>query len=276
MFRWIVSSFIVLACSASDVRASVAGNALYFDGVDDLVRIPDAPHLRFDNQQSFTIEGWFNLMGAINDGRKLISKRDSSTTVAMIDIRIDESGPVLAKYRDTAGVVEIIGGGSTVQMDNWYHFAVRKDADSDTWSMFINGDLKSTKPTLLGDMTPYADLLFGETEYPADVNFVGVMDEVRIWGSARTDSEIAQHYDQIIGDPHSQPDLVGYWNFDELPDDQQVLDSSSFEHFGSLGNTLVVGVDDPIRIVSTAPLVPEPSTALLFGVASIAALRRRR
>src|SRR5262249_32319913 len=81
----------------------------------------------------------------------------------------------------------------------------------------------------------------------------GEMDEVRIWNIVRTPAEIAANFNRHVA-PDSQG-LLGYWQFDEAIDQQQISDSSIYGNHGVLGDSPAPASNDPARIPSTAPIV---------------------
>ena len=73
----------------------------------------------------------------------------------------------------------------------------------------------------------------------------GEMDEVRIWEHARSEEEIRGTMNRRL--TGSEPGLAGYWNYNEVLDDQNVYDFSPYGSHGTLGADLNPGGDDPIR-----------------------------
>jgi hypothetical protein len=77
-----------------------------------------------------------------------------------------------------------------------------------------------------------------------------MIDEIRIWELARTETEIGNSYDTSV-DPNTAG-LLGYWSFNNV--DQKITDVSSFENHGSLGINTASGSDDPVHLDSTVLL----------------------
>lgn len=77
--------------------------------------------------------------------------------------------------------------------------------------------------------------------------FIGLLDEVRIWSVARTQSEIQTARYSCIS-PQSSG-LVGYWRFDESGG-QTLLDASMAGNDGTLGPTAGEETADPTRVAS--------------------------
>ncbi len=71
-----------------------------------------------------------------------------------------------------------------------------------------------------------SELYFGALDLPSD--YEGLMDEVRVWNSVRTESQIADAYQRKLSDAEIEnaTDLVGYWDFDEKNGDGAYVDLS--------------------------------------------------
>ncbi len=93
----------------------------------------------------------------------------------------------------------------------------------------------------------------------------GVMDEVRIWDYARTESQIDDNYNRLV-DPN-EDGLIAYYNFDESLSSQSVNDLSGYHNNGVL--------DGAVHVPSTVMIIPEPTTVLLFSFGTLI-LRRKQ
>ncbi len=201
------------------------GMGLGLDGINDWVNIPDLT-LAGD----FTIEGWFNLASGI-DYRDAIFGQEGS-------------GPDI---HFSAGRVRLYAYGIRVTAktpllaDTWGHIAITRSGSNLT--VYVNGVKDAT----------------GRWNGPLSIKAIGrgnrgfakgMMDEIRIWELARTETEIGNSYATSV-DPNAAG-LMGYWRFNDA--DQIITDASSFANHGTLGISNATGADDPIRLDSTVPL----------------------
>jgi hypothetical protein len=124
-------------------------------------------------------------------------------------------------------------------------------ADGATFRIYINGEFVNQSNCSFGGENTNP-LHIGNSDQCPDT-FPGLIDEVRIWNTAKSDFEIELSHDCTFDNPPA--DLVGYWKFDEKESSQAILDSSLSGFDGSLGADLDPGDDDPVRIASTAPLI---------------------
>jgi hypothetical protein len=138
---------------------------------------------------------------------------------------------------------------------DWHHLAMTYSTVTNLLDLFIDGDPIS-QVTGPGGITHSADLGIGNTpttEFMDIAAFDGLIDEVRIWSTARGE-------DQIRADMHraltgSELGLVGYWNFDE-GSGQIAHDLTANQNHGTLGLDAGAGGDshDPNWVASGAPI----------------------
>ena len=131
-----------------------------------------------------------------------------------------------------------------MEAGRWYHFAgIYEEGDL---REYRNGDLIGTVTQELN--IPAVDfVLFGMKEG----SFHGLIDEVRIWNVARTPEQIQANWNRSLrGD---EPGLVGYWRLDE-GSGQAIMDASPRQNDGRLGSTTGPDQNDPVWVVSDAPI----------------------
>ncbi|WP_157534099.1 LamG domain-containing protein [Moritella sp. JT01] len=82
-------------------------------------------------------------------------------------------------------------------------------------ALFVNGEKIKQKDTLFHDKAPLTltDIGKGKTDY-----LNGLIDEVRVWGEARSDLEIAQNYytSLVSLTDRDNAGLLGYWGFNDF------------------------------------------------------------
>ncbi len=288
----VVIALLVLPFSASG--SGLAGNAVHFDGVDDLVWIADSSSL--DLGYTATIELWICPDTSVTGERlRLVDKSDGLTVTSQRSFELSIGGNSSNGQGESVTPDFFSGQGDgwvtcnsdwTFQPNQWVHLAMTYDAIEGYASVFINGELRRTVTRTSGSYSTITDpilatdlpILLGYSTFGYNVGhteaaFDGLMDEVRIWNTARSDSEIAASYNKIVAP--SSTGLVGYYNFDEALADQHVFDATSFDNDGMLGDSLAISLDDPVRVTSTAPIVPEPATLSLLALGALSLFRRR-
>ncbi len=171
-------------------RAGRYGNALEFDGAS-YVDLGNPASLKLTG--SMTLSAWINISsepwddGAIvaklgSAGWQLKTSRDTGARTAAIEISSNGSDSI-QRY-----------GASTLMTDRWYHVAGVYDAESRTLDVYVNGVLDNglligTVPGAQVDADLNASV--GQrTGYPGAFNFLGAIDEVRVFDRALTAAEV--------------------------------------------------------------------------------------
>ncbi|XP_077978069.1 uncharacterized protein LOC144433608 [Glandiceps talaboti] len=209
--------------------------ALYFDGVDDYVILNSIQTLQVD--ESFTVETWIYLPDSYPDTQIPIICSQDSTFCLYI-----ETGLLYGQVGDN-----LVNGTSVIQSNTWNHATMRYDAQNHQLDLFING---TTLPSpgaeaTLTDASPYT-WVNETTLYLGKGNgtyFVGIMDEVRVWGLALLDEEIDEHM-QLAGLQRQRHKklLEAHYSMDSEAEGATVLlDSGLYGHNGQIqGNAIFV------------------------------------
>ena len=179
----------------ADVEISLSpirGKSARLDGIGNFISIDSW----YDEEisESFTIELWINI--------------DLTPTLSTI---VDMGGQFQLYHDDTnlktsIGGVELSTALPTLQ--NWHHVACVMDTN--TFIFYIDGDSVDSAPcTIIPDGDP---IRVGKNRLLGQF-FDGWVDDLRVWDSAREQSEIQRNKDRaLFGDDKG---LVGYWKFDE-------------------------------------------------------------
>jgi YD repeat-containing protein len=157
------------------------GNALSFDGVDDVVEVTDASDLRLRTTQ--TIAGWVNLSQLPAGWVRLIGK--GTGTSRNYGVWLSPSGEIL--YQIVSSSEEWGNLFSTTQLSagSWYHIAATYDGTA--MRLYINGQEDVSVAYTSVPVVSADPLTFGYTDgYPY---FPGRLDEVKLYARALSASE---------------------------------------------------------------------------------------
>lgn len=225
--------------------------ALQFDGVDDFASIADKGD--FDFEEAFTVEAWVKPFSVTGPVRRIVTGQRSPQPWPLRGWGIEQGSYdpgywVCWACSGELPSVHCLGAASghaeRLQAGVWHHLAGTYDGTG--VSIYQNG-LLANRVYHWGDVT---DVSFVHLGSP-DPSFDGLLDEVRVWNVARTESEIQADMNRTLrGD---EPGLVGYWRLDE-GSGQAILDTSSHSNHGRLGSTSGPDGDDPTWVVSDAPI----------------------
>lgn len=193
-----------------------SGNCLDFGIANEFVTVPYSASLQ---PTDITLEMWINQHGPTvgTSSASIINHRNGfgttwySWAVFVGDggnINVHTEGP--STWSDVTSVP--VG---TIQQNQWYHFAFTYNATTTQTEIYVNGVL--TGGQITGNQLHYQANMptrIGEWNKVGTSNpFNGQIDEVRIWNTARTQTQIRDNMCQpLLG---NEAGLVGYWNMNE-------------------------------------------------------------
>ena len=160
------------------------GSALSFDGVNDLVTVPDSASL--DVTSAMTMMAWVNpstFGGA--DWRTVLLKEQPNTLAYALYSNADNGRP--------AGFVRIttdreVRGTAALPLNTWSHLAATYGGG--TLRLYVNGVQVATRAQTGNVATSAAPLRFGGNNVWGEW-FAGRIDEVRVYDRALTAAQIA-------------------------------------------------------------------------------------
>ncbi|MHC4549881.1 MAG: LamG-like jellyroll fold domain-containing protein [Planctomycetota bacterium] len=221
-----------------------AGRALRCDGIDDFVRVAARPEFA-PGTGSWTVECWV----LVDDPARANGLLECADGDFVNGWRLGQGPtPPFHFSVDGAGGTRQALGGPGPTAATWHHVAGVYDSALGTTRLYVDGVLEATDASgAAGAATPTADLVFATY---AQANYLqGVLDEVRLWSTARSEADLARdRYRALTG---NEPGFVGYWRLDE-PFGQGLADLSPNANTGSLGADGNAAPDDPVRVASTA------------------------
>jgi hypothetical protein len=179
-----------------------AGNALSFDGTDDIVTTP----LSISGLGAFTLEGWIYPKIAGNS-IAFFGQNDA------IEFGFGNASTITG-WSANGSSVSWAFDGTTFPLNTWHHVAYV--GNGTTLSLYVDGQLKATGGTTTANYGVSGDKFnIGASVWDiADNKFSGIIDEVRVWNVARTQTEIQDNMNGEI-DPSTATGLVAYYSFDQ-------------------------------------------------------------
>jgi hypothetical protein len=213
--------------------ASGAGTAIRFDGVDDLVAIPDSPAFdAIENGDALTIEAWVRVDAWYDGWFSIVNKYEANTDLGWT-FQINETGGMEFNTGDGAS------SGFVPALHQWNHLAVAYDRSEGVIRFFVNGQqisqsaFSSDIPDTSGESFYLSFNPFGGDEFSN-----GAIDELQLWDRARSQAEIAADMSRPL--TGNESGLVGYWPFNEAGGD--VAHDLSGHHLDGL-----LGAGDPSK-----------------------------
>jgi Concanavalin A-like lectin/glucanases superfamily/Pectate lyase superfamily protein len=167
--------------------------------------IADDPATDFDLASEFTLSAYVNFDSLASGRQKIIYKGNNSQDSINYSLgKYEWSGKIELLFSINGTVTRLLST-STLNTSTWYHVAATFDGS--TACIYIDGDLDAStsvsgSPDTLSAETLYLGSLRGQADW-----FDGKLDEVRIYDTALSESDIADLPDDAT--------LVAHWDFDE-------------------------------------------------------------
>ena len=196
--------FFALLMSAS-AAFSQAGNALHFDGTNDMV-VCGLPTV-FNNIQTndFTIEAWVRPTSGIFS--RIVFAQFSTSNFAALST----GGTANIYFYVVAGGINYsISTTANLPLNQWTHVAARWTAATQSVTVFFNG-VQQAGTGGGTSSTGTSGLMTIGTRPGGAQYFPGNIDEVRIWSEARSLCEIQSNMNRHFTGPETN--LVSFYDF---------------------------------------------------------------
>lgn len=197
----VLGQFMVVQQSVDGV-SPVRGNMYVFDGIDD--------YMDFGNQAQFnitndiTIEAWVK-MSNLGGNQKIVTKFGDIIGDDAYSLEAINGEP---QFRLKFGATWIIlAAGMNLNANEWYHIAGIYDGA--TMKIYVNG-VEQNSMAQTGAFEVSAST-FKIGAWAGGEHWNGSMDEVRVWNTARTQTELRENKHLTLNG--SESNLVAYYQF---------------------------------------------------------------
>ncbi len=190
------------------VYSQFSGNALDFDGANDMVVVPSVPALFGTlGSSDFTVEAWVYPRTAVFS--RIFYAQFATNNFATVSTGGTAN---IYFYVIVNGTTYSVATSANMPLNQWTHVTARWTASTLTPQVFYNGVLQTginggTSSTGTSGLTVLGSRPGGAQYFP------GSMDEVRLWSEARTQCEISNNYMHSI--TGVQPNLVMNYDFNQ-------------------------------------------------------------
>ncbi len=170
--------------------AGKVGQAFSLDGASNVV-ITNTPGLNPTN--ALTIETWVYVTGGNGDNRDIIGK-DGESSDRQYLLSVSDVNRFRAHIWTTNGMPVFFDGGTSVQLNTWYHIAMTYDG---TWlNLYVNGVADGSQSTNSPIITTTQPLRIGGGSIEDDdpFYFPGLIDEPTLYRRALSATEIENIY----------------------------------------------------------------------------------
>ena len=224
-----ITSYENLLASAATAAESYNNYALNFDGSNEYVQISNSNDINTgsNNHTQKTIEAWFSVVDKDLTSRKQ-TIYEQGGTVRGLNIYIYGGLLYVGGWNEPSNESNWNPGTflstSSIENNTWYHVAFTLDGgssvSSNAFKGYLNGvEFGSGDGSKLwnhgGDVSlaRNKDTKFHDGDYNNEKYFDGKIDEVRLWNTTRTQTQIAAKKDTVLNGNESG--LTSYYNFQE-------------------------------------------------------------
>jgi len=238
--------------AATPSKKSSIGSSLKFDGTNDFVSF-ELDRITLKN--ALTLEGWFKT-GVSGKDMVIFESTNETGDQTLFQIGLNASGQFVASS-GFGGSLNTFTSTDAYNDEFWYHYAIAHDGstatiyiDGKSVGSVIDGPMDSIRTrTVIGRSNPVA--------YATGSNyFEGLLDEIRLWDYARTETQINATMNQIIPgnekgivDADGKLGLSAYWMISEGRG-ALITDATPHNHTGNLMNYQTVKVSATDSIVT--------------------------
>jgi hypothetical protein len=189
-------------------KAQFSGNALDFDGTNDMVVCSTVPAM-FSNiaTNDFTIEAWVNPRGSAF--QRIFFAQPSTTNFVSLGT---STGNVIYFYVIKNSTTYSIATTASIPQNQWTHVAARWTASTNAVEVFFNGVLQAGANGGSSSTGTSGLMVLGSRPGGAQY-FNGGLDEIRVWNEARTQCEIINNMNNSI--TGVQTNLLVNYNFNQ-------------------------------------------------------------
>lgn len=210
--NWIASNNNALSGICGGQEAS----ALNFDGVNDYVSLGNLPSINFEKTNMFTLESWIKTATTTSE-KPIISKMINSSPFRGYELLMTSDGKIglylINNY--PSNYIRVETQANNFNNNQWHHIAVSYNGNSNASgiAIYVDGFMQPVNVianSLNDTITTTAELRLGVRTSSTNY-FNGSIDEVRIWNTVRTTSEIMDYKNcSLVGNENG---LLASYNF---------------------------------------------------------------
>jgi len=181
--------------------------SITFDGKDDYIELPE---MECDFSRGFTLEAWVYFESFPLSVKIFASGSQETNSFYLSNINRTEGIMLLVRNDEQAKGHYV--REKTVEQGKWNHITFTIDA-SENSQLYKDGNEIAQKPVYLPLNIKRTKNCIGRSNTHVGYFFHGLLGEIRLWNTARSEAEIAQNMNRRL--TGNEPGLVGYWPLNE-------------------------------------------------------------
>ncbi|PIZ14489.1 hypothetical protein COY52_12445, partial [Candidatus Desantisbacteria bacterium CG_4_10_14_0_8_um_filter_48_22] len=184
--------------TGTSITAGISVRARQFSTLSDYVVVPNDPSLQ--SSGSMTIEAWIYPTSFTSSEAKIVDKGDDSlSSNNEYQFFLESSGRVYFIMHHGSSFNQCFSTAA-VSLNQWNHVAAVYNKAAGMMCLYINGVPDDTENNTYGANVLNYNVWIGRDEHYSSRRFSGIIDEVRISNTARSETEIR---DAAAGEPRS-------------------------------------------------------------------------
>ncbi len=183
------------------VVEGVLGDALEFDGTDDVIEVPLQPSITFEQGDSFSVMAWIktSVHPSLNDG--IVGNYRASTAEFWALLANDAAGGVTLYLRDVGRAhTSRLDSPDPINTDTWIHVAGVRDQQKKEAYLYLDGEVVVSMPDETENINSGQSIWIGDH---LNRYYDGLMDDVRIYSHALGEAEILAAMEGSEGYPYA-------------------------------------------------------------------------
>lgn len=179
-----------IGVTATKDRFGTTDRAFYFDGMDDVIIIPEAEQLVFTNE--FTINLWVKATSVKSQSIVFTTPTETTASYSLAMSLTSEYDTNDIIFSTTPDIEKEELRKLSYEKDTWY--MITCVLENDVMYLYIDGEPAVLKYIANEMTTPSIPLLIGNALGTSDKAFQGVIDDIRIYNKAKSADFVAGLY----------------------------------------------------------------------------------
>jgi hypothetical protein len=227
------------------------GQAAVFNGIVSASRskITTSGLTTYNN---FSISFWLN-PDDVNNTRLIMGTSESFLTQTGFGVFFGLTGNGNLTWRVSNGTSAVDIEKSSISTGNWHHIVITQNTSNNEKKLYVNGNLETTSTSTINTTGQAYSLIIGGYNTYNNTPYDGDIDQVRIYSTALTDSQVTQLYEEKqcyitkdAADPFGDSNSVALYEMENNAND------SSGNGNNGIQSNVQFTTTDPIRGVYEA------------------------
>lgn len=230
----VFTALSVITYAQDSTALQVSLTPKYYVGIPT----PEGSSLRLTGD--WTIEAWINVPSNAGPSEIHLVETYSAPSTGGFVLRLTNLRLRALQMAGSSSYTDL-SASETIPKGQWVHVAATMDETNDELIIYMDGVEVGSKSSTISTSNINANLYIGARGDDQDVNQDIAMDEVRIWGVAKSAAEIEAGMRACL--EGNEPNLVAHYDFEDVTS-ATVVDKSGNNNDGTIANYSVDALTD--------------------------------